>query len=111
MARIRVRESVDEIADILRDKIEDSERVDEANKELAEDARDHWKSISPVRTGAYRDATHVEKRPDHNDLPARRVVNDDEKAEYIEFGTGGETPTEAFAPMAETAVRFGGDPT
>ncbi|KUH99263.1 HK97 gp10 family phage protein [Mycobacterium sp. IS-3022] len=113
MARVRVKQSTKDIEDIIADKLRDPREgrpaIDAANRELAEDARDYWKSVSPVDTGAYRDSVHVEGRPDVDKLPARAVVASDWKASWIEFGTGGDTPTPEFAPRGKTVIRFGGD--
>lgn len=108
MARTRVKPSRKDIERMLRDSLSDHRAVDEANEDLAERARDYWKSIAPVRSGQYRDSIHVEDVPDNGGLPKRAVVSRDYKAHWIEYGTGEPVPTEEFAPAAKTALRFGG---
>lgn len=85
------------------------------SREGAEDVKDFAVSISPVETGEYAGAWHVEDRMRRVDgMPAYRVTNDDPKAEMIEDGTGqhhprrqgGSSPEHAI--RAKTAARFGG---
>lgn len=91
------------------------------SKDLADEVRDHWRSVSPVDSGEYAASVHVEKRKDRNGLPHWWVGTRDWKAHFIEYGTGSDpdgtnskfgrdTPTPEFAPAAKTAHHFGGTP-
>ena len=86
---------------------------------VAKDAMAYARLISPVRTGAYQRAWHVERKVDERRMPHYWVVNDDPKAIFIEYGTGPDkpgskspfgpdTPTPEFAVAARTAAAFGG---
>lgn len=70
----------------------------EAAEAIAENAR----GLAPVRTGDYRDSITVEQ-----DRKGTRVVAADFKAGWIEFGTGGDTPTPAHAPLRKGAEQAG----
>lgn len=87
-------------------------------KQVAKEAEVFAKMISPVLTGAYQRAWHIENRPERDGLPHYALVNDDEKANWIEYGTGPDTrgkstwgpntPTPDFAVARRTALKFGG---
>ena len=62
---------------------------------------DYWRSIAPVKTGAYRRSIHVERRGKRG----YRVVADDYKAAFLEYGT---VDTPEFAPAAKTVKHYGG---
>lgn len=106
--RSRVRETEAQIAaDIerqVKEQVELRAEVDKKAKEVQKAA----KSFAPVRTGRYAASIQVEKRPDVDGLPVRRVVAKDFKAHWIEFGTGEPGPTKAFAPMEKAANAAGG---
>ncbi|MGV0717853.1 HK97 gp10 family phage protein [Mycolicibacterium sp. XJ662] len=110
MARVRVKQNRQQIENLLADKLRDEGRpaIAAANRELAEDARRYWRAVAPVDEGDYRDSIHVRPRHDHNRLPATKVVATDWKSSFIEFGTGGESPTPEFAPRGQTQIHFGG---
>ena len=80
-----------------------SDEVLRGKIELAEKAAEYWRSVSPVDTGEYRD--HVKVVVDGDDV---QIINDDDKAAYIEYGTGGSSPTPEFAPRAKVQARFRG---
>lgn len=89
--------------------------TEEKLREFANDVRDFARSISPVASGAYAGAWHVENRKRTiGGMPALRVTNDDPKANMIEAGTGQGEPrgqggsSPEFAIRAKTAARFGG---
>lgn len=63
-------------------------------------------AIAPELTGKYRESIHAETQPNISGLPARRIVSDDPKAPYLEYGT---SDTPEFATFAKMAQRFGGD--
>lgn len=77
------------------------DEVFEGKIALAHRAVTYAKRISPVDTGWYRDHWKVE-------LEGRQVyvLNDDEKANMLEYGTGGESPTPEFAVGAQTEAKF-----
>ncbi len=52
----------------------------------AEKIAERARQIAPVQSGAYRDSIHVEDA-DQADRPSVRVVADNFKALFIEFGT------------------------
>jgi len=81
-----------------------SAEVLEGKIELAEKAAAYWRRISPEDTGEYIDS--IEVRVDGDDVS---VGSNDDKAHYIEYGTGGDSPTPEFAPRAKTQARFAGD--
>lgn len=81
-----------------------SAKVLEAKVELAEKAAAYWRRISPVDTGEYVDSIDV-----HVEGENVWVGSDDDKAEYIEYGTGGDSPTPEFSPRAKTQMRFSGE--
>lgn len=108
-----------EIVREIESQIERSVEVRREAKEFAEDVLDHAKSISPVRTSAYRNAWHLEERPEVRKLPKWAAVNDHPNANLIENGTGPDkpgsnspfgpdTPTPEFAVAGRTAFHFGG---
>jgi hypothetical protein len=86
----------------------------------AKKVQEYWRSISPVRTGAYAASIKIRKGRPVDGMPTAVVIATDYKAHWIEYGTkndpvgthsrfGPDTPTPAFAPRAKTAIHFGGD--
>ncbi len=69
---------------------------------IAEVAVEVAKSVAPVATGAYRDSIHAE-----GEIGKATIIADDEKAKWIEFGTGEPGPTPAFAPLRRGADVIG----
>lgn len=70
--------------------------VEYAAKRVTERAR----SMAPVDTGAYRASIQWEYLGQKlGVIPTAAVFSTDFKANWIEFGTGGSTPTPAFAPL------------
>ena len=69
-------------------------RVIAAKRQIAQQAAEHWKSISPVHHGDYRDSIAV-----HQDGTHVWVEASDFKAHWIEYGT---TDTPEFAPRQKT---------
>lgn len=68
---------------------------------LAAEARavaDEARALAPVDQGDYRAALRAD---------ANRVIADDRKALWIEFGTGPPAPTPAYAPLRRAARRRG----
>lgn len=63
------------------------------------------KSKAPVDSGDYAAGIKVTKRARGG---KGQVGATDWKSHFIEDGTGGDTPTPEFAPMAATAAHFGG---
>lgn len=85
-----------------------SEEVLKAKIRLANKARIYWRRIAPVgdpatdpHSGEYRDSIKVTVKG--NDVS---VGSDDPKAGYIEYGTGGDSPTPEFACRARTQAKF-----
>jgi hypothetical protein len=113
MARSRVKESREDIFREIEAKVRRDGEVKADSKRFADEVRDYWRSISPVRTGKYAASIHVERQRDHRGFPTYWVITRDWKAHFIEFGTHesedhGATPE--FAPAARTALRYGGTP-
>lgn len=104
--------NADDIADEIRAKLAEQQQIAEitrAAQERADTVCDYARSISPQDSGEYKDAWHVERGPDTDDgLPTFRVVNDDDKANLIEYGT---VDTPEFAVAARTAAHFAGTDT
>lgn len=73
-------------------------RVVAAKRELAQQAAEYWKSVSPVDEGDYRDSIKV-----HQDGTDVWITAHDFKAHWIEFGTN-DTPE--FAPREKTDEHF-----
>ena len=80
----------------------------------ADEVRDYGRSIAPVYAGpphknvvpgAFRDSIVVEERPDHDGLPAARVVSHSRIAHILEFGT---VTMHEFGTFANMAAHFGG---
>lgn len=61
----------------------------------AEEAAEHARRSAPVDTGEYRDSIHAEAGVE-NGTAFGRVVADDEKWRFLEFGT---LDTPVFAPL------------
>lgn len=104
--------SAREIAGEITLHVHDDEPLDQIRRELravAEDAAEYARSIAPVDEGDYKKSIHTEDLDDVNGLPARRVIADDYKAIWIEYGTKEPGPTPEFAVFAKTADHFGGD--
>lgn len=100
--------------EILRQARQSAELLSESREE-ADKVKDYARSISPVESGEFAGAWHVEPRVRYRQgMPVHRVTNDDPKAEYIEDGTGqhhsrrqgGSSPE--FAIRAKTAAHFEG---
>ncbi|MCV7208412.1 HK97 gp10 family phage protein [Mycolicibacterium canariasense] len=89
------------------------------SKEGAEAIRDEVRAETPVRTGRAAASVELEKRPDHDGLPAWWVGSRLWYFAFIEYGTeadppdskspfGPDTPTPEFAPFGKVAHRHGG---
>ncbi len=107
-----VRESREQIAKEIADKVSKDPTVQIRTKAFALEVAEYWKSIHPPLDehgdfgsqshthsgGAYRDSIHVERRPEmaFKKLPQYQVVTRIWYAHFIEFGTGpdkdGESP-------------------
>lgn len=83
----------------------------------AEEIKDYAVEISPVVSGEYAGAWHIEPRSPVDGMPAWKLINDSEIAEKVEFGTGpaadhnarpqgGSSPEHAI--RAKTAAHFAG---
>lgn len=66
----------------------------------------HWQQTDP-NAGSYRAGIINRKGPRINGWPSRKISATDWKSHWIEYGTGGDTPTPEFAPRQRTATRFG----
>lgn len=78
----------------------------EKSRESAGDVKDYAVSISPVESGEYAGAWHVEDTVRRVDgMPVHRVTNDDPKAEMIEDGTGQYNPRSQGGSSPEHAIR------
>lgn len=107
--RSDVRESTSQIEEEIRLKIRAQAELKADTRVEAEKVLEHAKKESPVETGAYAAAWHIEERPDTPEgLPALKVINRNWKAHFIEFGTGEPGPTKAFNVAAKTAAYYGG---
>ncbi|MDH6199186.1 hypothetical protein M2272_005854 [Mycobacterium frederiksbergense] len=90
----------------LDEELRDSVAVKAEKKRVAMQMAGWAKSISPVDHGDYAAAWKVEQGKGADDRT--RIVNDNFKANWIEDGTGGDTPTPEYAVAARTAIEFGG---
>lgn len=105
----RVRESTSTIEDEIRRKIRAEAELRADTRVQAEKVLEHAKRESPVESGAYAAAWHIEDRPPTPEgLPALSVINRNWKAHFVEFGTGEPGPTPAHNVAAKTAAYFGG---
>lgn len=77
-----------------------SQEVIDAKVELAEQAADYWRSVSPRDTDEYHDSIKLE----HNDSDVS-VGAYDPAANIIEYGN---EKTPEFAPRAKTEAHFEG---
>lgn len=67
----------------------------------------HWNQTDS-NAGAYKAGIVNRKgKPDSRGLPTRNISATDHKSHWIEYGTGGSTPTPEFACRQRTATRFG----
>lgn len=112
-------------------KLADDSEVKRKTKEFAEEVRDTARTIAfddmdkGYVTGEYAASIHVARRKNRKGQftkgPAWMVVTDDEKAHFLEYGTGFDAPgthspwgrftaTPAYATFAKTALRYRGTP-
>ena len=92
---------------------------DDAKKllmEVGEKVAAKARELAPVKTGAYRDSIVVDSPGARvagvpvgatGARTSYRVVAADNKAGWIEFGTGGQAPTPAYAPLRRAAEASG----
>lgn len=116
--RSRVRETEKQIAAEIERQVKQQVEARVAADKKAKEVQAAARSFTPVRTGKAAASIKVEKRPDVNGMPARRVVAKAWYFHFIEFGTGSDTkqgspfgpdtPTRAFAPMEKAANANGG---
>lgn len=66
----------------------------------------HWQQDDP-NAGAYKAGIVNRAGRQINGYPSRVIAATDYKSHWIEYGTGGKTPTPEFAPRQRTATRFG----
>lgn len=66
----------------------------------------HWQQNDP-NAGAYRGGIVNRKGLPQDGFPTRVIAATDWKSHFIEYGTGGRTPTPEFACRQRTATRFG----
>lgn len=66
----------------------------------------HWRQTDPS-AGDYKAGIHNRRGRKINGFPSRVIAATDYKSHWIEYGTGGDTPTPEFAPRQRTATRFG----
>jgi hypothetical protein len=106
MAKSRVRQSTNEIADEIARKIRKNERakLDRAVAKQAKAMQAYAVSISPEDTGEYVESFEI-NRVDRDGLPGRSLTNTDDKASLLEYGT---VDTPEFAVLGRTAHHFGG---
>lgn len=89
---------------VIESAIRDSADVRAEKRIVAKQMVGSAKAISPVDEGDYGAAWRVDEDRRGN----VQIVNDNFKANWIEDGTGGATPTPEFAVAAKTAIKFGG---
>lgn len=73
---------------------------------FARDVAQTAKAIAPRDSGDYAGSIKVDVEHDDG-MSFVRVVAEDHKAHWIEFGTGGTSPTPAFAPLRKAARKSG----
>lgn len=66
----------------------------------------HWQQTDP-NAGDYKAGVVNRRGRKINGFPSRVIAATDYKSHWIEYGTGGKTPTPEFAPRQRTATRFG----
>lgn len=66
----------------------------------------HWQKTDP-NAGDYKAGIVNRRGRKINGFPSRVIAATDYKSHWIEYGTGGDTPTPEFAPRQRTATRFG----
>ena len=66
-----------------------------------------WTYLKPDTTAGSYKAGIVLRRKKVNGWPVRVIAATDHKSHWIEYGTGGDTPTPEFACRQRTATRFG----
>lgn len=66
----------------------------------------HWSQVDD-EAGAYKAGIKNNNYPPIRGFPARIIESTDYKSHWIEYGTGGDTPTPEFACRQRTATRFG----
>lgn len=83
-----------------------SEEVREQLEERAREAADRARRIAPALSGDYANSITAVSGVEGSSALAR-VIADDWKAVFIEFGTGPVAPTPAFAPLRRGAEAAG----
>lgn len=66
----------------------------------------HWNQ-KDSKAGSYKGGIVNRAMKPKDGLPRRKIAATDWKSGFIEYGTGGKTPTPEFACRAKTAIRFG----
>lgn len=66
----------------------------------------HWQQNDP-KAGSYKAGIIHRRGKKVNGFPTRVISATDWKSHWIEYGTGGDTPTPEFACRQRTATRFG----
>ncbi|MBX7433781.1 HK97 gp10 family phage protein [Mycobacterium sp. Y57] len=98
--------TTEEIAREIAAKVRRDAELKRHTREAAKEVRDYWRSIAPVRTGAYKASIHLGRESVKFGMPNVQVKATDHKAHWIEYGTGGNTPTPEFACAAKTEAYF-----
>ena len=133
MARTKVRESSIQIQALIIDRAREDESMRRELLLFSRRVHKYWRRIAPVgdasgaryvenfggplpkhwnqtdsNPGSYRAGIVNRKgKPDSNGFPTRMISATDHKSHWIEYGTGGTTPTPEFACRQRTATRFG----
>lgn len=133
MARTKVKESPRQIQDIIFERAREDAAMRRELLLFSRRVHKYWRRIAPVgdpsglryvenfggplpkhwnqtdsNAGSYKAGIVNRKgKPDSNGLPTRMISATDHKSHWIEYGTGGTTPTPEFACRQRTATRFG----
>jgi hypothetical protein len=133
MARTKVKESSSQIQAMIFDRARDDASMRRELMLFSRRVHKYWRRIAPVgdpsgvryvenfggplpkhwnqtdsNAGSYKAGIVNRKgKPDLNGLPTRMISATDHKSHWIEYGTGGTTPTPEFACRQRTATRFG----
>jgi hypothetical protein len=133
MARTKVKESPNQIQAMIFNRARDDASMRRELLLFSRRVHKYWRRIAPVgdpsgvryvenfggplpkhwnqtdsNAGSYKAGIVNRKgKPDPNGLPTRMISATDHKSHWIEYGTGGTTPTPEFACRQRTATRFG----
>ena len=113
--------SIEDIEAQIIEKMKHDAEIKDQAKEKGKEVVDYLRSIAPVghvvhklksgyvdAPGDYAASIHLEdrERKDANGMPVFTAISRDYKAHWIEYGTGGDSPTPEFACAQRTTDYF-----